>query len=488
MNFKYYLSAVAVMASLSLATVSCSDDENNTDNTENTDNDGENNGGNNGETLDNVKGEVSGVWTKNSTINVTGHITVPEGKSLTIEEGVQVIFSTQGVGTSHAAIEFAVKGNLYSLGTKENPVRMSVAKDERTAENIFNEDHMWGGIVAYPNCAEMIIDNTIIEYTGGQVIEGSPAEQAEIYVAGDDAYPQITTNNPDGKYVITNNTIRYGWSDGIYMMGGNAIIAGNTFAANGYDGAEAVNVKAGCVVDVAGNIMYAPNTNGLKLSSKGQGESGRLQGKIKAYNNTIFNAGWRRDGEKGGSVWAECNVRADVFNNMMVNCKFRAQTNKYKEPNDVENGYDSHSTIDYNCYISGSQKSDCIWAGDAETEATGIAYAWQGYNWKHKNYHTEAYTCTDGTVVPGVDSHSVIATQDNLPNPAFVNYDINTASMKNVVYNENWDFHTTNVIAGAYSGNDEFAQPYWAAGLVVKGVTYKSPAVEAHFGAFGAAN
>ena len=28
-------------------------------------------------------------------------------------------------------------------------------------------------------------------------------------------------------------------------MGGQAIIAGNTFAANGYDGAEAVNVKAG---------------------------------------------------------------------------------------------------------------------------------------------------------------------------------------------------------------------------------------------------
>ena len=52
-------------------------------------------------------------------------------------------------------------------------------------------------------------------------------------------------------------------------MGGQAIIAGNTFAANGYDGAEAVNVKAGCTVDVAGNIMFSPNTNGLKLSSSG---------------------------------------------------------------------------------------------------------------------------------------------------------------------------------------------------------------------------
>ena len=83
------------------------------------------------------------------------------------------------------------------------------------------------------------------------------------------------------------------------MMGGNAIIANNIFAANGFDGAEAVNVKCGCVADVAGNVMFSPNTNGLKLSSSGQSET-RKQAKIQAYNNTIINAGWRRDGEKGG--------------------------------------------------------------------------------------------------------------------------------------------------------------------------------------------
>lgn len=103
----------------------------------------------------------------------------------------------------------------------------------------------------------MLIDHTVIEYTGGQVVEGSPAAANGVYTAGDDAYPQITTNNIKGKYVITNSVLRNGWSDGIYLMGGQAIIAGNTFAANGYDGAEAVNVKAGCTVDVAGNISSA---------------------------------------------------------------------------------------------------------------------------------------------------------------------------------------------------------------------------------------
>ena len=59
-----------------------------------------------------VSGDVSGVWEAGSTVNVTGHITVPEGESLTIEEGVTVIFSDAGVGVNHVAIEFTVDGNL----------------------------------------------------------------------------------------------------------------------------------------------------------------------------------------------------------------------------------------------------------------------------------------------------------------------------------------------------------------------------------------
>ena len=466
MKMKHYLTFMALLAMVGTATVSCSE-EPNTDGTE------QGGGiGNDSTGVQTVSGEVSGIWKRNSRINVSGHITVPEGKSLTIEDGVQVIFSTEGVGANHVAIEFVVKGNLYCNGTAENPILMSVPEDQRLAENIFQEAHQWGGIVAYPSCKEMLINYTTIEYTGGQVIEGSPAASAGIYEAGDDAYPQITTNNPDGNYVITNSIIRYGWSDGIYMMGGNAIIANNIFAGNGYDGAEAVNVKAGCKVDVAGNIMYAPNTNGLKFSSDGQDDVTRAQGKVKAYNNTIFNAGWRRDGEKGGCIYAEKNVLADVFNNMMVNCKYRAQTPSWKDPNNIEEGYDTKSVIDYNCYISGSQESDVIWGGEMNDEG--------------EYYHTEVYTTNDGVQVPGVDVHSIIATEENMPNPSFVNYDINTAKMSNVVYDAAWDFHTTTILAGAYSGSEAFAQPYFqTSGLTVNGNTYCSPAVKPYFGAYG---
>ena len=230
MKFNAFLVGATLM---SMTFVACSDDE------PVKDNGGNNGGGDNTPVEETVSGDVDGVWTANSIVKVGGHITVPAGKSLTIEPGVQVIFDDNGVGVNHVPIEFTVDGNLYCEGTAENPILFSVAEEDRVEDNIFAG--LWGGIVASESCEEMLIDHTVIEYTGGQVVEGSPAATNGVYTAGDDAYPQITTNNINGRYVITNSVLRNGWSDGIYLMGGNAIIADNIFAANGYDGAEAVN-------------------------------------------------------------------------------------------------------------------------------------------------------------------------------------------------------------------------------------------------------
>lgn len=458
MRFNLFLVGAALM---SMTLVACSDDDDAVNNGNNP------NGGNGQDTEETVSGDVDGVWKANSIIKVVGHIVVPEGKSLVIEEGVQVIFDDNGVGVNHVPIEFTVNGSLYCEGIVEHPILMSVAEEDRTKTNIFAG--LWGGIVASESCKEMLIDHTVIEYTGGQVAEGSPAAVNGVYTAGDDAYPQITTNNINGKYVITNSVLRNGWSDGIYLMGGNAIIANNVFAANGYDGAEAVNVKAGCTVDVAGNVMFSPNTNGLKLSSSGQSET-RSQGKIQAYNNTIINAGWRRDGEKGGCVYVEKNALVNIVNNLMVNCKFRAMTPSYAKPNDPEEGYDINSIIDYNYYASGSQESDIVFKDDS-----GVAYSWEGYNYAHKSYYTDV-----------VDAHSVIATENEPKDPMFVNFNIDGVGLTDYVYDEEWDFHVnagSPVLSGAYSGSD--IVPYFAGGLTVNGKSYKSPAISSHFGAFG---
>ena len=414
--------------------------------------------------LTDTEKRVSGTWKAGSEINLDRHLVIPEGESLTIEQGTKIIVSTAGVGVNHTPIEIIVKGNLYVYGSAEHPVLFSVEESERTESNIFAG--LWGGIVAAESCSEMVIDNAIIEYTGGQVIEGSPAATAGIYTAGDDAYPHITTTNINGKYVITNSILRYGWSDGIYLMGGSAIISNNTFAANGYDGAEAVNIKAGVKVDIAQNIMFSPNTNGLKLSSSGQSET-RGQAVVNAYNNVIINAGWRRDGEKGGCIYVEKNCLANVVYNLMVNCKFRAMTPNYNNPNSPDAGFDDKSVIDYNMYVSGTQKSSIVYP-----EESNVGYAYEGYNYNHKSYN------------PNIDVNSVIVTQDNLIDPQFVNFDINAVSLTDYVYNSSWDFHLKEG-SPALNVNQISITPSFINGIEINEKIYQSPELKPYYGALG---
>lgn len=443
------------------------------------------NGNGNGEipgTTEETVRILTGTLESGTTLEVDSHLLVPEGESLTIEPGVTLVFSSKGVGVNHVAIEFTVDGNLYCLGTEDQPVRLTVAEDERTQANTFAG--LWGGIVAGASCEEMIIDHTIIEYTGGQVVEGSPAAENGYYTAGDDAYPQITTNNADGNYVITNSIIRNGWSDGIYMMGGNAIIADNIFSANGYDGAEAVNVKSGCKVDVAGNIMFSPNTNGLKLSNSDQSEV-RHQALIQAYNNTIINSGWRRDGEKGGCIYVEEMANVSVFNNLLVNCKFRAITPAWSTPTE-EDCYDrENSMVDYNYYASGNVKSSLVFSGEYEDDGeilhySGAEYPYQGYAYDHEEYDNEKVDVNSKIAENAEDAAAM--------DPDFVNYDIN-ADPALYEWNDSWDFHVnagSPVLEGAYVPADAARKPfYFETGLTVNGKTYTSPDVQPYFGAFG---
>lgn len=467
MNFKKYLFVGAALMTGSFF-AACSDDDNEPGS-----------GSGNGDVLPDESVSLEDqwnstdlvVWPADTVVNLTSHYTVPEGKTLVIKEGVQVIASTEGVGANLLPIEFTVNGNLYCLGTEEKPVLFSVPEAERTEANTFAG--LWGGIVAGDACEEMLFDHTIIEYTGGDVLEGAPAANAGYYEAGDDAYPQITITNVNGRYVIMNSILRNGVSDAIYMMGGNAIIMDNLFVANGETGEEAVNVKAGCAVDVAGNVMFAPNTNGLKLSSSNQSDV-RLQARIQAYNNTIVNAGWRRDSDKGGGIYAEENVRVHIYNNLLVNCKFRAMTPSLDNLGNVEGGYDAaNSVIDYNYYASGSQEVDPNYVYEQ-----GIRYSWQGYNYAHEDYYTGV-----------VDVNSIIATEEDGKDPMFVNFDLDGTSLTGYVYNTDWDFHLQSgspALEGAYdAGASDMAPLFGTSGLSVNGETYTSPAPQAYFGAYG---
>ncbi|OJU51620.1 MAG: hypothetical protein BGN96_07850 [Bacteroidales bacterium 45-6] len=423
--------------------------------------------------LNNVSGEVSGLWEKNTIVNVSGHISVPKGKTLTIEEGVQVIFDDNGVGASHTKIEFLVAGSLFCKGTATNPVLFSVATSKRTADNTFAG--LWGGIVATADCPALLFDHVVIEYTGAPVVADSPSAIAGIYTAGGDATPHITTSNVNGNYVVTNSELRYGASDACYFMGGNIIVANNLFHAIGKTGGEAVNIKAGCKADIAFNVIYSPNTNGLKLSSSGQNDAtGRYQAQVKAYNNTIINAGWRRDGIKGGSAYIEKAALVAVYNNLIVNSKFKAMTPSWGTVS-ITAGCDTKSIIDYNFYASGSQQSTL-----PQDVTAGTTTAYLGYTLSNKNIYP-LY----------VDTHSKVSASagDTASDPKFVSYPLNSDPLTSYTFNKGWDLHVqagSPVLAGAYNGTDAVAAPFYAStGITVNGITYKTPAPVARFGAFG---
>ena len=119
------------------------------------------------------------------------------------------------------------------------------------------------------------------------------------------------------------------------------------FYTTGVSGGDAINIKSGVQADVAFNVVYSPNTNALKLSNSGDRSP---QAYIVGYNNTIINAGWRRPTTKGGSIWLEKGVRADLYNNLLANDRFGIK----KE--NVDKSVDDRSVISNTLYYGATEE------------------------------------------------------------------------------------------------------------------------------------
>ena len=413
-----------------------------------------------------ISGEVKGTWTKGSTVNVDGQINVPKGESLTIEEGVTIIISDKGFGGNDTKIEFLVFGNLYCYGTKDNPVTFTVPEAARSNE----PDRVWGGIICGPNSAEVVLDNTIVEYTGAITTADSPSVVSGLFKAGGgEGMVAFNTNNVNGKYVVVNSTFRFTGEDAIYVQGGKCIFANNLIYGQGITGGEAINVKAGCMVDAANNLIFSPNTNGFKLSGAGKSEERQIL-PIKAYNNTMINAGWRRDpsGIKGGSVYIEKEAIAYVFNNIIHNCMFGVKLLADADPSCV---------VDYNYYVSGTQQSAV-----PQHIAAGITTAFNGFYKNDDDKNLKEVTNGEN------DVYSASA-GDAAKDPKFENYSINVVDLFEEVYDYAWDFHLqagSPALTGANNSNTGIYAPNFAAeGLTLNGKTYKSPFPSSYFGALG---
>lgn len=406
------------------------------------------------------KGDVEGVWTKYSVVHVDGHLTVPAGKTLTIEEGVEIIVSDANQDESGTKIEIIVNGNLHCKGTKEAPILFSVNPSKRTKENTFGR--LWGGIIGSATCGEILLDHVIVEYTGAITTLNSPSVKNGLFKpAGDDGMVAFNTNNPNGKYVIVNSVFRNTGEDAIYVQGGSCLFAHNLFHANGDTGGEAINVKAGCKVDAAFNVMYSSNTNALKLSSAGQDPT-RHQALIKGYNNTMINIGWRRDPDKpkGGSVCLEQDALVEIYNNLIVNSMFAVRQDGKKLP-------DANSKINYNFYASGEQKSAV-----PQHVANGTVSAFDGFK-------------PNGVKDILLGANDKIGTAAGANDPEFVNFPFNSNPLLAFDnFNASWDFHLQ-ADSPALTGGFTNFKPYFADGITIGGTVYKSPAPAAYFGAFG---
>lgn len=380
----------------------------------------------------NVSGNVEGTWNNTKIYTVSGTITVAEGKALTIEEGTTIIFDP----ATHP--EFIVKGNLYCKGTEQNPVKLTVPDSSKTEANKFGK--LWGGIFGTNTCAEMLIEHTIIEYGGATTTEESVSVKDGLYkaVSGENV-PVLNYANVNGKLVFRNNTVRNFQEDGLYLEGGQMIIANNVFYTTGLTGGHAINIKSGVLADVAYNLIYGVNTNGLKLSNSGDRTP---QAYVKAYNNTIVNAGWRRPDVKGGSIWLEKNVRVDLANNLLANCRFGVKR-------DTKNKEDVRSTINNGHYYGYTQ--------------TGV-----------DQFQPSADIVKD--------TNAIISNVVGANDPMFVNYPVNTDG-NNATFNTAWDFHLQAGAPGLNKGKTSLSL-HFASGLVLNGTTYSSPAIGTYIGAY----
>ncbi len=250
------------------------------------------------------------VWSKDTLLSES--VEIPEGTSLYIEPGVTVTCSS----SSKVPVEVVVLGNLYCMGTADKPV--SFVSDTKKPND-------WGGIICGYNSAEVVLSYTELAYGGATPTESSYSFQNKLFKTTiDGGVPAFHFCNVNGSFVMDHCFLHDNYNDQVYFTGGKGIIAHSVFADNGNatDGGDAINVKSGCRLDVAYNLIYNACTNAFKLSNSGNDETHPLT-EMTVYNNTAVNCGWRRSkNKKGGSIWLEKSIYPTFVNNLVYDCRY----------------------------------------------------------------------------------------------------------------------------------------------------------------------
>ena len=277
------------------------------------------------------------VWSKDTTLSES--VEIPVGTSLYIEPGVTVTCKSE----VQVPVEIVVLGNLYCMGTAEKTVTFT-SDTKKPAD--------WGGIICGYNSEEVVLNHVEVAYACATPTESSASFQNKLFKTTiDGGVPAFHFCNVNGKFVMANCFFHDNYNDQTYFTGGNGVIINNIFAdsGNAADGGEAINVKAGCKLDVANNIIYNACTNAFKLSNAGNSETIPLT-EMTVYNNTIVDCGWRRaKNKKGGSVWVEKAAKPIFVNNLIYDSRYGLKQPK-QDGADME-----HSRLTPNYYFASTE-------------------------------------------------------------------------------------------------------------------------------------
>ena len=265
-------------------------------------------------------GNVSGTWTlANSPYYINGEITIPNDSTLTIEPGVEVIF------TGHYI--FYVKGRLLAVGTSKDTIRFTAADKQTgwhgirflntpntndTSKIVYcsfkygkantgnsTSGYRRGGAILIQEFDKVFISNSLFQFN---------MNDGDIYPTGGAAI-YITNASP----IIKNSTFinNTGTTDcGVICWYSNAIISNNYFANN--------NGPHGPVFCCYGSATVSDNIIFNNSTTRAGGGIFCMTSQSKITNNIIIkNISFGMEGE-GGGIKCWIDDKSIIINNTIA--------------------------------------------------------------------------------------------------------------------------------------------------------------------------
>lgn len=159
-----------------------------------------------------LSGSIKGTMLAGKTYTVCGDIFVNDGDTLIIQEGVHLNFGVNTAAGTNAPCGLGVKGSIFCLGTKDDPVWITYPGVVKTDQNGADPNTdpalkgKWTGIIGAPSAKYMVFKWTHIEF-GGATISAA----MKTFTSASSPYP-LYFANPNGIFVLEDSWI-YGSVD-----------------------------------------------------------------------------------------------------------------------------------------------------------------------------------------------------------------------------------------------------------------------------------